>query len=130
MILVVFSVAAVYVGLQYFFIDLIESGIEKNLNHDHIYFNVIYSQQVYFSNFLLLIGVVLTIGTLVWGLYFSHRIAGPLYKLDKYFGDAKNSPGKKLAPLSFRKDDFFQEVSTSINDYLEANNLLEKSNDS
>ena len=112
--------------IQYFFCNLIDIGIENNLYHDHEYFKIIADQQTYLSNFLLLIGSVLLLGTIIWGLYFSHRIAGPIYKLNKYFSDSNMNEGLKLKPLSFRKDDFFHEVTDNINEYLDKNHLLDK----
>jgi hypothetical protein len=58
----------------------------------------------------------------LWGLFYSHKIAGPLYRLNKYFDDAAAS-GKPLEKkVYFRKDDFFQEVPDSINKYIDGIN--------
>jgi len=126
LILLFFTLASIYVTIQYFFCELIDIGIDQNLYHDSEYFKVIANQQMYLSNFLLIIGLVLFIGTIVWGLYFSHRIAGPIYKLNKLFADSNKIEGVKLRPLTFRKDDFFHEVTNNINEYLDQNHLLEK----
>lgn len=49
-------------------------------------------------------------------IFFSHRIAGPLYKLQKYLREYREGThGTHRYPLSFRKGDYFQEVATDIN---------------
>lgn len=50
-------------------------------------------------------------------IFFSHRIAGPLYKLQKHLRSIRDgfSPGK----LFFRKGDYFQDVADDLNDTIE-----------
>lgn len=46
-------------------------------------------------------------------IFFSHRIAGPLYKLQKYLREYRD--GLPRIPLTFRKGDYFQEVAEDVN---------------
>jgi hypothetical protein len=55
----------------------------------------------------------------LWGLFYSHKIAGPLYRLNKYFEDAALSGAPLEKKVYFREDDFFQEVPVSINKYID-----------
>jgi hypothetical protein len=50
-------------------------------------------------------------------IFFSHKIAGPLYKLQKHLRTIREglSPGK----LFFRKGDYFQDVADDLNDTIE-----------
>lgn len=51
------------------------------------------------------------------GVLLSHRAAGPLFRLKKYFSDI--SSGGKVVPLTFRKNDYFQDVTEVINSALD-----------
>jgi DNA integrity scanning protein DisA with diadenylate cyclase activity len=53
---------------------------------------------------------------IVGGLLLSHRVAGPIYRLRVYFEKNENLNGKKLV---FRKNDFFKELETPINNQLD-----------
>jgi methyl-accepting chemotaxis protein len=56
--------------------------------------------------------------TFLISLFVSHRIAGPLEKLKRYFEAAKN--GDLKTDLKFRKFDHFQELAQGYNDMMEA----------
>tara|TARA_Y100000590_G_scaffold470538_1_gene666152 strand:- start:5792 stop:6283 length:492 start_codon:yes stop_codon:yes gene_type:complete len=50
------------------------------------------------------------------GIFLSHRIAGPLYRLKMYFSQLKQ--GDLQSRLSFRKRDHFQDVALAYNEML------------
>lgn len=68
---------------------------------------------------LLLIGlhVGFCILTFFCCIFFSHKIAGPLYKLQKHLKAIRDgfAPGK----LFFRKGDYFQEIADDLNDTID-----------
>ncbi len=47
-------------------------------------------------------------------IFFSHKIAGPMYKLQKFLKEKRNGTGHDK--LYFRKGDYFQEVADDINE--------------
>jgi methyl-accepting chemotaxis protein len=51
--------------------------------------------------------------TFLISIFMSHRIAGPLYKLSKFFADAEN--GNLDQDLYFRKNDHFQDLADDYN---------------
>ncbi len=59
-------------------------------------------------NFLLLIPLVALIG-----LYLSHKIAGPIYRVERYLTDMAS--GKLTSRISFRKGDEFTSLADKIN---------------
>jgi hypothetical protein len=59
---------------------------------------------------------VIVIFTLTVSTYFSHKVAGPLYRIKKYFEDALVEKG---IPARIRKNDFFQELPMAINEYFD-----------
>jgi hypothetical protein len=60
-------------------------------------------------------GVILITSTIA-GVLFSHRIAGPIYKLQKHFNGTAKSHG--YSEVRFRKGDFFQELADAYNNHL------------
>jgi hypothetical protein len=72
--------------------------------------------------FLVLLHLGLTALTFFICIFFSHRIAGPLYKLCKHLRLIRE--GAKPGKLFFRNGDYFQEVADELNetfDHLEEN---------
>ena len=51
-------------------------------------------------------------------IFMSHRIAGPLYKLKKFFEEA--AAGNLEQVITFRKGDYFKELATSYNEMMES----------
>lgn len=58
---------------------------------------------------------LVSIVILVFGLRLSHRIAGPLHKLNRFLRNAKD----KNAVLKFRERDFFPELAASATEALQ-----------
>ncbi len=54
--------------------------------------------------------------TFLLSIFLSHRIAGPLYKLGKYFD--KGAEGDISEDLHFRKADHFKELASKYNHFL------------
>ena len=64
-------------------------------------------------------------------VFFSHKIAGPLYKLKKFLQDIRQ--GNPIQKVYFRKGDYFLEIADEVNEtitYLQdsPNNLLAQMN--
>ncbi len=62
---------------------------------------------------LILFQVIFLVVTFLISVFVSHRIAGPLYKLRKFFEKAKS--GDFSEELHFRKNDHFQELAADYN---------------
>lgn len=67
---------------------------------------------------------VVSVGTIaVLSLFYSNKIAGPIYRLNLYFENAAQSIGKNKE-LSFREGDYFSEIPESVNAYLFMHDLI------
>ncbi len=66
---------------------------------------------------LVLMQIVLILLTFLISIFMSHKIAGPLYRLDKYFKDVK--AGHLGEPVRFRKSDYFQELAADCSTMIE-----------
>ena len=59
----------------------------------------------------------ITIVTFIVCIFFSHKIAGPLYKLQKFLTGIRD--GQDYGRLFFRNGDYFQELAEDYNDAFE-----------
>lgn len=66
---------------------------------------------------LALLQVLFLSVTFMVSIFVSHRIAGPLYKLQQFFKAA--TQGDLKSSLSFRKADHFQELALSYNEMMD-----------
>jgi methyl-accepting chemotaxis protein len=65
----------------------------------------------------MLIAVVLGCAlSILAGIFYSHRLAGPLYHIQKTLREAQE--GKRVAPIVLRKHDEFKELAEQINHLL------------
>ena len=58
-------------------------------------------------------------------LKLSHRVAGPIYRLNQHLKSIADDP-KKLRTISFRKGDYFEDVETNFNRMVESISNLNK----
>lgn len=107
-----------YLANKYFFYVFISKGKRLGIPPHHIFYQFIddlqYEMTLIFiiTSFLSLIGIVL-------GAYFiSHKISGPLYRLNLELGIMLKN--KKLHPLRFRKSDYTLEIQDKFNSLVEA----------
>lgn len=72
----------------------------------HTFFDLIWRPllALFIANFLIL---------LISGIYFSYKIAGPIYRLKKIL--KSKIEGQQIGPIVFRKGDPFQELADLIN---------------
>lgn len=113
------SVLVFLTGLIYpFTVYILLSAISANFALKNPEIALYYSEK---RDLLILLLIGLHIGfcvlTFFCCIFFSHRIAGPLYKLQKHLRAIREglSPGK----LFFRKGDYFQEIADDLNDTVE-----------
>ena len=110
---------SVYGLFSFGFHEFVQIGHQAGLPDDHVYFQFIKMQESTFLRVILAIaffvGTILTIG----GLAVSHKIAGPLYRLQKEFLNMASKPDPSLHKIKFREGDFFPEVPRAFNALVE-----------
>jgi nitrogen fixation/metabolism regulation signal transduction histidine kinase len=67
--------------------------------------------------FLILIQVVITLLVFIIFIFFTHKIAGPLYKLKNHLAHIRE--GNPISPLTFREGDYFHDVAEEVTLMLE-----------
>jgi hypothetical protein len=109
---------AMTISLFYFHQQQVAFGQELNLSPDHVYYEMIRFQQKQLLRILVSLGTFIGLISIIWSLYISHRVAGPLYRLTQYFNSTEDINGE-IPPLKFRPNDFFLEIPEAFNKFAE-----------
>lgn len=67
--------------------------------------------------YLVLIQTVITLLVFIIFIFFTHKIAGPLYKLKNHLANIRS--GNAITPLTFRNGDYFHDVAEEVSLFLE-----------
>jgi len=106
----------VYLLITYGFQRFIELGNSLGLPpEENVYFQFIKMQQESFNQIILAIALIVGFVLIVGGLMVSHKIAGPIYRMQKEFSRMRDLPPNELFEVKFRKGDFFPELAESFN---------------
>lgn len=100
---------ASYFGYEVFKDRLVELGLDTGAKLHFILENqlwMILSAIAFFSVVFLLVSLIIT-------YIFSHRIAGPIYRLSEELENMIKN--RELKDITFRKDDYFQEIPEQFN---------------
>ena len=107
-----------YISTVVFFNHLIEIGINQKLPADSLYFKFLAQEN---SRMNLIFGLTTFISSVIivlFGVRFSHKIAGPIYRFRQYLNSSDPaSTSSQLPDLQFREDDFFQELAKDFNSF-------------
>lgn len=114
------SMSVIYLANDYFFHSYMQKGEALNLPPDHPFFLMIHEQKKFMTNVFVVVALSISGIAGLWGLFYSHKIAGPLYRLQRYFTQAAVESAPLKQKIYFRDDDFFQEVPDSINKYIDS----------
>ncbi|MCX6112926.1 MAG: hypothetical protein NTY22_06585 [Proteobacteria bacterium] len=105
---------AIFYGMVYFFFEeSITLGVNAGFPAGHVYYKFIEDSRADMNTYFIIASIVVFIVIFVSGLFFSHRIAGPIYRMNMYL---RSIATENLATtINFRKMDFFQELAISYN---------------
>ena len=109
-------IIVLYVANVYFFKRSYEAGQTLGLPPDHIYFTFIDNQRSTMKWIFLLASGITMINLTFWGLYLSHRVAGPIYRLRKHMVEL--TEGNTQREVNFRTNDFFPELADAFNQFV------------
>jgi hypothetical protein len=111
----IFGVIVLYASNYLYFERLVAEGQELGLAADHIYFEFIEQQKSMLTTTFLLVSVVVFGGLIMAGLALSHKIAGPVYRIQSHL-EYIRANGEAPGELKFRDRDFFPEVAELVNE--------------
>lgn len=118
LMLMVVLVCLLFTASMYGFIEYWKQvGLTAGLPDNSVFFDFL--DQMRMSLGYILGGTLLLTAVVILaiGVYVSHRIAGPIYNILKYFKDLKVNGW--VRPLSFRTDDYFSELTETLNSFMD-----------
>lgn len=107
------AMSVFYFCNYYFFYSLRNLGSGFGLPATHSFFVLIQRQQTILNHIFIVCALVLLLIILIMGIAFSHRIAGPIYRMQRHMTDLSKS--KNYTDVKFRKHDFFPELADAFN---------------
>jgi len=102
-----------FAATQFFFWRFRSEGIDLGIPDGSIFFQFLDDLQIKMNSVLIVIVAAIFIIFLILGLVFSHRIAGPIYRLNRHLREVGN--GDHMNDVKFRKNDFFPELADAFN---------------
>lgn len=118
---VLIGFGVMYVGNYYYLSAVYEMGRELDLDSSHPYFEFIDMQKLLLQKVYLGVSAASFAVIMTSGLFLSHRIAGPIYRIVSYM-DEVVSGKTNMRPVKLREGDFFPEIADALNkviDYYE-----------
>lgn len=119
-ILVVF----LYIADRIFYYRMEQMGKDLGFAPEHVYFLFLYSQQKYKAIAFFITAGVISIISIFLGVRFSHRLAGPIFRLKKEL--QRLNAGEKIDPIHLRDSDYFKELAEELNKLTEKLGLQNK----
>lgn len=105
-----------WLNLRNTFQQLEMIGQQLKFNPEGGYFKLLVSQQNLIYKNLLLFGLLGALISALVLLMLSHKVVGPIYRLQHYFESIIQNDGKlPPEPLTFRRFDFFGRLAQTIN---------------
>lgn len=105
--------AILYSAFYLFFKNFSKEALEMGIPKQHVFFLFIDQVQNDFNIFFFAALLTCTLFITISGIYISHKIAGPLYKIEKHMQECVESGD--LSEINFRKGDYFNELEINYN---------------
>jgi hypothetical protein len=116
LLMALLAVVVVYCSQMYFFWNFAKLGHEIQLGDGHPFFRFLSEQQKVMSRVFWVTALSITLITIVWGILLSHKIAGPILRIDTHIKNCLEL--KQFEAMKFRKNDLFPELAEHVNDLL------------
>lgn len=110
------TLAIIYPLIVYTVFNSLASSV-KDLQIEEVALMILEQNQIIFTK-TILIYFAFSFLTFLLSLYVSHKIAGPLFKLNSSMNDFSKT--QKFKKIYFRKTDFFKELASSYNELMES----------
>ena len=109
--------AAFFAGSMYFFDKYNSYAVQAGLKISHPFFMVLANMQDMMTWIFVFTSLAIMVFSAIAGLLLSHKVAGPMYKLQKHCESVAR--GETLEDIRFRKGDFFPEVAQAYNEQMQ-----------
>lgn len=111
--LAVVSVLVFYQAMSSAFNNLTTQAMELSFPPDHVFYQLIAQQRYVINLTFLTTSIFVFLFLVIGGLFLSHQVAGPLYRLHKHM--EKVIQGGPINEVWPRKKDFFQDLFVQYN---------------
>ena len=105
---------AFYAATMIFLNQLEEFGASLNLSENHIFWKVLEVHHHNLNYLFFVTAIILFFIQLIIGMFYSNKIAGPIYRLTREVKNAKSF--NDLPIISAREGDLFEELYEAINE--------------
>lgn len=105
-----------FAAISVFFSSFRDKGLAMGLSADHIFFRFLDEQKMSLDIIFLVTTLLMTMGLMIYGLYLSNRIAGPIHHVKRYLREFRE--GLVNEPLKFREKDYFEGLADEVNQSL------------
>lgn len=102
-----------YLASEYFFVRYYGFAIDVGMRPSDPFFRVLSNMEMLLTYIFAVTSVIVVLVGVAGGLLFSHRVAGPMYRLKKHCEAVAR--GESLGDVTFRKGDYFMEVAEAYN---------------
>jgi len=116
-------IATFYFANLYFFYSFKQIGVQTGFPETHVFFKFLAEQQATMNIIFLITTVIALAAIVIGGLYLSHRIAGPLKRLENYF--KKMEQNALPDNIKSRKNDFFPELFQALDQCIKRQRQLD-----
>ena len=107
------AISLLFVSNILFFRNMEHEALSVGLTRDNPYFDFLQEQKSALSLLYFTVSGLVFVVMMGLGILYSHRIAGPLYQLDRKM--RRIASGEAPSPLQFRRRDQFVELAESFN---------------
>ena len=94
---------------HFFFEKFMKQGEALSIPPNHLYFKFLEQQKATMNSIFIVTALVILLVNVIYGMYMSNRIAGPLYRLQKY--PEEDLDRNSMSPLKFRKNELLSRVA-------------------
>lgn len=107
---------AFYMAIEYFFMKYHGFAIDVGMRPSDPFFRVLGNMETMMTTIFAIISVCVILVSIIGGILFSHRIAGPMYRMREHFKLIASN--QTLEDVQFRKGDYFSDVAEAYNSQL------------
>lgn len=105
-----------YLASTWFFGKYHSLAIEVGLRPGDPFFRVLSNMEMMLTNVFIVTSIAVVLISILGGIVFSHRVAGPLYRLRKHFEAVAR--GETWSNVAFREKDYFDDLPKAYNEQM------------
>ena len=115
LLMMLISLVFLYFSNLYFVWKIMDIGHSLGLPINHPFFQFVAEQKKILNTVFAFSSLGVSLVILLGGIFLSHRVAGPISRIDSYIQSVLDHPETPATELSFRKSDFFPELAELVN---------------